>query len=919
MTRVLISPPPSQIPNSNGIGRIVHAQYKHLHKYGVEIVDSADNADVVACHISGRNFVVDVLHTHGLYWTGDPGGYYMDWHHKANHDILVAARQALAVTVPSEWVAMPFKRDMRISPDVIGHGIDLDEWGKGTPGGYILWNKNRAGDVCDPMPAYEIARRGWQVVSTYAPHNAPATPTMKTIGAVGFDTMREYVKGASIYLATTQETFGIGTLEALACGVPVLGYDMGGTRDIVRHKIDGYLVGRGDIEGLLEGIEYIKSHRRELSANALERAKSFTWDEAMKKYAALYARVAEMKRQETDGVTVVISNYNYGQHVGGCIESALAQTDKPQEIIVVDDGSTDGSREIIAGYPVTLIEQANQGVAAARNNGIRAAKTPFIVSLDADDTIAPSFIASLRPAMRSNRRMGIAYTGLTMNDNGKTYQTGWPPEFSFDEMAKVTNPPANCIPSCCMFRRDMWEKAGGYIQSHAPGEDTEFWVRGLSIGYTAKRVTQEGLFIYNAHQGSASRTKQYHAIDQWHPWMRDGKFPMAAPTKRQPNVRSYEEAFVSVIIPVGPGHGKYLQAAIDSVIGQTWRLWELIVINDSGEELPLTPYPFARVITTEGRTGAANARNLGIEAAKAPLLFFLDADDYIDPETLTKMIDKFDKSDGRYVYSDFFSMSGGIVEKVETKEYNQSEWGWQHNIGALIPTEYAREIGGFDDFINEDWAFWVKCAIHGICGARLSEPLYYYRMDTGKRRDSGFTPDNLKKTLAQLNSAYGAYYTGVKKMSTCCPGGGQAIIAAKQRLGLLPSEQKGDTMELIRLEFTGSQIGAMTYTVNGKSYKGGNNPIHKFVDARPGDVDRLIDLGVFRLVRPPEPEIKPVEDETPKSLLEDEPEKEIVIVEDEPEAQVITLANGVDEQEASASGKALNAHKRGRKAKNVTA
>lgn len=877
MTRVFISPNSAQAEQSNGIGRVVHAQFRYLPEYGIELVDDERKADVIACHISQRGRLQpDILHTHGLYWTGDEGsGYYLDWHHSANADIIDAARSALAITVPSEWVAMPFKRDMRISPIVIGHGIELDNWKPQENGGYILWNKNRPGDVCDPTPAWELARRGWKVTSTFAPHSYPVPSTMKLTGSIPFDAMKKLIASASIYLATTKETFGIGTLEAMACGVPVLGFDWGGTRDIVDHMVNGYLVEPGDIDALEEGIAWIKAHRRELSANAVEKASRYTWGNVMRQYAELYEQIAEQKKPVNDDVSVVITNYNYGRYIGRCIESVFDQTSAVQEIIVVDDGSTDESLSVIANHQVKLISQQNQGVAAARNNGIAAARNPYIVCLDADDEIHPAFIRALRSVIHSDRSLGIVYTGLTVMDEGegKEYQTGFPPEFSWEAIEKVTNPPSNCIPSACMFRKSMWERAGGYIQSHAPGEDAEFWLRGLSVGYKAKRVTNEGLFRYRLHVGSASRTKEYHAIDQWHPWMRDGLLPMAAPSKKQALVRSYSDPLVSIIVPVGPGHAKYLQAAIDSVVGQTFRDWELVIVNDSGEDLPLTPYPFANVVKTEGKIGAAKARNLGIERASGKLLFFLDADDYLDPQAIEKMIEVYRQNGGRYVYTDFFSLSGSAVESVATKAYNQKEWGWQHNIGVLIAASDVRKVGGFDDFINEDWAFWIKCAVHGVCGVRLAEPLYYYRMDTGKRRDAGFTPANLETTLRQLKGAYGKYFTGAKKMDKCCGDGGTAIIEAKQRFGILPTNQNGDNMETVRMEFTGSQVGGITYTVNGKSYKGGNNPINKFIDARPGDVERLLNLGMWRIVRPQIQEVEAeVIEEKAKDLL-DEVEK----------------------------------------------
>src|SRR5712675_1199611 len=90
-------------------------------------------------------------------------------------------------------------------------------------------------------------------------------------------------------------------------------------------------------------------------------------------------------------VSVIIPTYNSGRLVVEAVESALAQTLAPAEILVVDDGSTDDTRDRLAkfGPPVSYIHQENQGVAAARNRGIRAATGDLVAFLDADDVWHP--------------------------------------------------------------------------------------------------------------------------------------------------------------------------------------------------------------------------------------------------------------------------------------------------------------------------------------------------------------------------------------------------------------------------------------------------------------------------------------------------------------------------------------------------
>lgn len=95
-------------------------------------------------------------------------------------------------------------------------------------------------------------------------------------------------------------------------------------------------------------------------------------------------------------ISVVIPLYNQGQRITHTIDSVLAQTLAPCEIIVVDDGSTDDPAQHLVGYPeVTLITQSNKGPSAARNTGIRLATGDWIALLDADDTWSPNHLARL--------------------------------------------------------------------------------------------------------------------------------------------------------------------------------------------------------------------------------------------------------------------------------------------------------------------------------------------------------------------------------------------------------------------------------------------------------------------------------------------------------------------------------------------
>lgn len=863
--KLFLTPQIEELDETGGIRRVVEAQHKYLPALGFEFVDSPGKADIVAAHVTGDELPrIDVLHLHGMYFDGD-GGQYDQWQRDTNRRIVESARRARAITMPSEWAAMCFKRDMRLSPTVIPNGVDLDQWPVGENGHYVLWNKSRANDedtVCDPMPAYDLAMRGVAVVTTFAPpgvNTAWLPENMRVTGRLPFAEMRDVVRHADVYLATVKEVFSLSVLEAMAAGVPVLGYRWGGTAEAVRHKVEGYLVEPGDTEGLIAGLEWIRENRYAASKAARERAAGYGWGKIIESYAALYRAVYDRKQAEKQTVAVVISCYNYARYLAQAVESVLAQTRKPDEIIIVDDGSTDNTGDVAAsfGAAVKLISQPNAGVANARNAGIAASSSDFIVCLDADDALRPAYIETLRAALVADRALGAVWSKVEVCDAElKPFGAVWDFNFSWENQADYTEL-KNGVPAAAMFRREMWERAGGFKQIYHPAEDMEFWLRGLSTGFTARRVTDDALFLYRGHEDSASNTKEIPPVHVWHPWAKDKQFPFAAPAKRQPVVRSYSKPLVSVIIPVGPGHARYLPAALDSLLGQTFREWEAIVVDDTdcdGVRPYLKQYPFVRLEMTTGMKGAGFARNRGLSEAKAPLVMFLDSDDYLMPQALEQMVKAFSESDGRYIYTDWIAFNGKEMEAMPTPDYTQYGWleNGLHAVTVLMATEHARALGGFDEKLVgwEDWHFFIKAAYAGVCGVRLPEKLLAYRTHSGQRREIAMK--NREKLLKKFQKEFGG-----KEIMACgsCGGGGEAVIAAKNALQWLEQVQffqgntnaPGKPADKVLLEFTGPQQAAIQYIVNGRTYQAANNDFERFIEAKAEDVDRLVGFGNFRV------------------------------------------------------------------------
>lgn len=172
-----------------------------------------------------------------------------------------------------------------------------------------------------------------------------------------------------------------------------------------------------------------------------------------------------------DLVSIIIPCYNHAQYVSEAIESALAQTYPYYEVIVVDDGSNDGSLDVISNYKdrIKIINIQNSGLSQARNTGITASHGKYILPLDSDDRIDPNYLVKTVPLM-GNSRVGVVST--TMQYFGLRGDI-LPPHSNTLDQAKHSNH----IPVCSLIRRSAFDEVGGYKDIYV---DTD---RGRVVGF----------------------------------------------------------------------------------------------------------------------------------------------------------------------------------------------------------------------------------------------------------------------------------------------------------------------------------------------------------------------------------------------------------------------------------------------------
>ena len=214
-------------------------------------------------------------------------------------------------------------------------------------------------------------------------------------------------------------------------------------------------------------------------------------------------------------VSVVIPVYNGKKYLAQAIESVLAQTHRDLELLVVDDGSTDRSAEIIRTYlgrdpRVRCLSQENRGVAAAGNRGLQEARAEWVARLDADDVFLPGKLERQVDFLRRNPAAKIVGTlACFINHAGRPLGlVGTEGPFTPAEFYRLVreNRPIYFVNSSTLMHRETVLALGGYREPFAPAEDVDLWIRMAEQGHLMLKVP-EPLLLYRLHGASLTMTQ----------------------------------------------------------------------------------------------------------------------------------------------------------------------------------------------------------------------------------------------------------------------------------------------------------------------------------------------------------------------------------------------------------------------------
>jgi glycosyltransferase involved in cell wall biosynthesis/predicted flap endonuclease-1-like 5' DNA nuclease len=543
-------------------------------------------------------------------------------------------------------------------------------------------------------------------------------------------------------------------------------------------------------------------------------------------------------------ISVIVPLYNYGNVLRRAVQSVFAQTHQDFEVIVVDDGSTDGSGAVADaltaeyGPKLRVIHQENQGLSAALNAGLRVANGSEFVILSADDELVSRHLGT---TLQEMQRTGADIVSSHMIA-GKRVVACVPG--SLERLKR-----SNCHHYAALVRIEWFKRAGGFKTTMNPSwEDYEFWLHCAKLGAKWAHVDAP---LFNYHPTTAGRDAQSQGKDR----LLRGKLE-----GYHQDVFGKGRGVVAVIIPLYEQE-EYVEHAVKSVTAQVYPHVVPVVVSDAS---PKTSRAVTKrlknlgcdVLTHDKNRGLAATRNTGISYAynKYHMQYFvcLDADDGLKPEFVEEAMAAM--LPYTYVYPDV-QFIGDAWHTYDLKAFNCKELATthQHPCAFLAETRMWLDIlnkrgYGYDEGDTlrtgyEDWEFALACVEEGWCGKHLAKKLFeYYFHKNGSMRTraqkqnkkDGVLKDYIARTHPWTETLEG------REMACSTCGGGAGKFTGVKVTGR--TVQAG---EPLKVTYTGSANGALTRTgLSGTIYRPSASNRVIFIDARDA---HLFTGGPFRI------------------------------------------------------------------------
>jgi glycosyltransferase involved in cell wall biosynthesis len=210
-------------------------------------------------------------------------------------------------------------------------------------------------------------------------------------------------------------------------------------------------------------------------------------------------------------VSVVLATYNYGRYLAGALESALSQTMSDLEIIVIDDGSTDETKQVMASYladpRVRYHDTGHHGQPAAKNAGIRLARAPLVAFLDADDLWLPTKLEKQLALFDADLALAVVYSRrILIDEQGRHLQFQEADLRRGNILAAMFRNNFICF-SSAVVRRDVLEEVGSFDENLPLAIDYDLWLR-IAQRYPFDFVDEPLVKYRTGHASLSRRTEE---------------------------------------------------------------------------------------------------------------------------------------------------------------------------------------------------------------------------------------------------------------------------------------------------------------------------------------------------------------------------------------------------------------------------
>jgi FkbM family methyltransferase len=558
-------------------------------------------------------------------------------------------------------------------------------------------------------------------------------------------------------------------LELMGCGVPIVSFEVGGVPELIEHGKTGFLApykNVGELIHLTEQLVLDEAGRRRFGQAAIERLRErFTLDRMIDNHIRLYESLTQKRlsgqseqgdekpvvstgqasKQNRYLVSAIVSTYNSEKFIRGCLEDLENQTIADKlEIIVVNSGSEQNEELVVKEFQkrysniVYVKTDEREGLYSAWNRAVNIASGQFLTSANTDDRHRKDAFEVMADTLLKNTDVALVYGDQIVTDtpnptfeNHRVIELAKRPEFSKERLLFGC-----CVGSQPMWRKSLHDELGGFDETLTCAADWDFWLK-VAGRYSFKHIPEFlGLYFYNT-EGIEHGRRIHGLYERYVVGRRYNKQYMSS----IPLYEARGNPLVSIVMAAYNAAG-YIARAIESVLIQNYRNFELIVVDDGSTDRTaeivrgFKNEPIKYFYKENG--GVSSARNYALKKAGGSFVVILDSDDMMTLDFIARHLRVFEQNpETDLVYCDdcFIDENDKPIRVMSRPEYSDQKalvsdlfrYGW-----AILPFRTCirksvfDKIGLYDErlIMSEDYDMVRRFVSQGLRMRHLPAALY---------------------------------------------------------------------------------------------------------------------------------------------------------------------------------------------------